>query len=82
MKLMRLNEIHTFPVGSDKWKTSVHKYALMSLSDEQSDELKLTGHVSIQMTLGYCSDHKMYKCIVTLYTVGTDHQSNVTFEAI
>jgi hypothetical protein len=80
LKLMRLNEIHKLPVGSDEWKKSVYKYALMSLSMEQDSELKTIGKTTTVMTVGPCVDHKRYKCTITLTTVGQSDASMFIYE--
>jgi len=77
LKLMRLGEIHKLPVGSDIWKKAIYKYALITLSNEQENELRTTGTLNMTINIGQCSDYKSYICNIKLCS---DNSSQVTYK--
>jgi hypothetical protein len=79
---MKLTEIHQLPVGGTAWINAVQKYALMSLTQEQENELKNNGFVSVLMDFHGCVDAKSYRCQITLAIVGSNVEHGVNYEEI
>ena len=82
MKLIKLHEIRTLPVGSAQWELSVKKFALMSLTHDEEHDLKSKGLIIKQLHIGSCNDRKMYKCLVKLVILGSTENTELTYEEI
>lgn len=82
LKILRLHEINNYPVGSQRWKTSIRKFAAISLTDEEETSLKSDGYITKQLIVGPCSDGKKYQCNFKLLIVGSPDDEDFTYEAI